>query len=97
MKEFLALFILAVVVEGLVTWTKEIVKNNKVQWPVIVALIFGELFAFNYQVDLIAMAGVTGLYPIVGIIATGVFLSRGAGYINELVSKLLEYKKTPQA
>lgn len=91
MKLF-GLIALAIVVEGLVDWTKEVVKNNKFQWPVIVALIFGEAFAFNYQVDLIAIAGVTGMYPIIGILATGVFLSRGAAYINEIISKLMSYK-----
>ncbi len=93
MDSIILLFVLAVVVEALVTWLKELFKNGKMQWQVLVALTIGELFAFNYQVDLLAIFGAGGVVPYVGILATGVFLSRGAGYINELVSKLKDITK----
>lgn len=93
MDNIILLFVLSVVVEALVTWLKELFKNGKMQWQVLVALTIGELFAFNYQVDLLAIFGAGGAVPYVGILATGVFLSRGAGYINELVSKLKDITK----
>jgi len=88
-----ALIFCAVVMEGIITYTKTFFVDNKPQWQMLVGIALGVLVAVAYRLDLFALAGMTpsvrGLSWL-GCALTGVLLSRGSNYIFDLVKLIGE-------
>lgn len=76
-------------VEGTITHLfGESTEENQKQWLRYVALAFGVVVSFAYQIDILADLGVTATAPWVGYITTGLIIGRGSNYVNDFVSKL---------
>lgn len=88
MENFLAIFVLAIVVEGVVTYVREWFVDGKVHWQQILTMFLGVFVSLAYNLDLIKLVGVTAVIPYVGCVLTGILISRGSNYIFDLVSKL---------
>lgn len=95
--ELFGLVAIAVVVESVVSIIKGLVVDKKIQWQIVLTIVIGELFAFAYNLDLISLAGLNSTIPLVGVITTGLFLSRGSNYIYDLYKKLIEWKNKDTA
>lgn len=93
MSQFFALLFAAVVIEGLISYIKLFVVNGKFQWQNIVAIALGILISFTYQIDLFAIVGLKSEIKYVGIILTGILVSRGSNYIFDLIKWISEFKK----
>lgn len=87
---FFAIVFLAIIVEGIITYTREIVVNKKLQWQVFVAICLGVLVSIAYNVDLLALAGLVSTIPFLGCVLTGILISRGSNYIFDLVKLIGE-------
>lgn len=83
--EFAALFIIAITIEGLISLAKEIVVDKKVDWKKLAAIGIGIFLAIVANKDLYAMVGVTFTIPYVGLILTGIAISRGSNYLADLL------------
>lgn len=83
--EFAALFIIAITIEGLISLAKEIVVDKKVDWRKIVAIVIAVFLAIAANKDLYAMVGVTFTIPYVGLVLTGIAISRGSNYLADLL------------
>ena len=92
--EFLSLILMAIIVEGLITYVKEMIVDGKLQWQMLVSLAIGMLCAVMYGIDLFEMLGMHPLVPYVGCVLTGILLSSGSNYIFDLVKKLQGAGKT---
>ena len=57
------------------------------------ALAVGVLIAFGSGLDLPAMVGIPMSIPYLGIILTGVLISRGAGFVHDLLTYLKSLKE----
>lgn len=81
------IFFLAFFVEGLVEYL--FAKDNGSQ-PTLkyIALALGVGLAIAYNVDLLALLGMTSIVPLVGNIVSGIIIGRGSNYVNDVVSKL---------
>ena len=90
--EFFGLVFLAVIVEGLIAYVKMAVVDRAVQWPVVVSIVLGVLVAVVYDCDLFAVFGLSTTIPFVGNVLTGVLLSRGANYANDLLKTLVSLR-----
>ena len=93
MTGVLLILALAVTVEAVVEYVKSIIKmvtdkDVKTLITQLAALAVSILLCFAAGADLYAALGLTFGVPGVGIVLTGIFGSRGANYVSDLVSKL---------
>lgn len=92
MEMFFAIILMAVVVEGIVTYLKEWFVNKTAVWQQIIAVILGVLVAVCYEADLFTLFGMTGNIPYLGCVLTGMLIARGSNYIFDLIKQIQGYK-----
>ena len=80
--KFIGLILAAVVVEGIVSYIKMIYEDGKFEWKIILAMALGILVAFAYQVDIFDIFELKSTIPYVGMVLTGILISRGSNYIR---------------
>lgn len=83
----------AVVIEGIVSYITTIVKDKKIEWKIILAIALGCLISFNLRLDVFDLIGLNEVSSTVGIVLTGILISRGSNYVFELYDKLTDWKK----
>ena len=95
--DWYSLIFAAIVIEGLITYGKTLVVDHKIQWPVVASMGLGILCAVVFGIDLFAMAGIEATVPYVGMVLTGVLMSRGSNYLFDLFKVLTNIAngKTP--
>ena len=75
-------------------WEKDATKKfGKFHPDKIGALAVGILIAFGSGLDLPAMVGIPMSIPYLGIILTGILISRGAGFVHDLLTYLKSLKE----
>lgn len=92
MAQFFGLALMAIVIEGVITYIKEIFVNKNVMWQQVLGIVLGIVVAVGYNADLFALFGLTSTIPLLGCVLTGVLLSRGSNYIFDLVKQLQGYQ-----
>lgn len=92
MAQFFGLALMAIVIEGVITYIKEIFVNKNVMWQQVLGIVLGIVVAIGYNADLFALFGLTSAIPLLGCVLTGVLLSRGSNYIFDLVKQLQGYQ-----
>ena len=88
--EAIVLFLtLAVTVEGLVEYVKNIIEGERRAAVIqLCALIVAVALCVLAGADIYASLGVTFSVPYVGCVLTGIFASRGANYASDILGKL---------
>lgn len=85
--ELTSLIVIAILVEAI--W-----ENIKTVWEDgininrIGALVLAILISILAKVDVFAMVGITLAFPVVAYVLTGIVVSRGANFVNDLFGKL---------
>jgi len=75
-------------------WEKDTTKKlGKFHPDKIGALAVGILIAFGSGLDLTAMLGIPMSIPYLGVILTGILISRGAGFVHDLLTYLKSLKE----
>lgn len=92
MEKFLSILFLAIIVEGIVTYVTTIYTEHRLHWQSIVACAFGVLVSVTYAIDLFELVGMTSHIPFVGMVLTGILISRGSNYMFDLIGKLTNAK-----
>lgn len=85
----------AIIIEALITYFNSFILNGKFQWQMLISLLVGVGFALSFNVDIFALFGVISNVPYVGVILTGVLISRGSNYTFDLINKLTAAKTPP--
>lgn len=85
---FFGLIAAAIIIEGIVTYIKTFFKGGKFQWQQATGIALGVMVAVAYQLDLLALVGMTTQIPYLGCVLTGVLLSRGSNYLFDLVNMI---------
>ena len=76
----------AIVIEAIIEYLNAVLfKKFSPQY--ILSIVFGAAFSVLYGLDLLAILGLETSVPYVGMILTGILLSRGSNYITHLVKK----------
>lgn len=75
---------LAIITEGIVEYLGAPIPSAYKPYA---AAVLGILVCVAYNADVLALLGQPSV-PYVGAVLTGVMVSRGASYVNDLVSKL---------
>lgn len=83
-----ALIFVAIVIEGLITYAKTLFVDRKFQWQIFTAMVIGVVCALAFNIDLFALGGITSTVPYIGMVLTGILLSRGSNYVFDLIGKL---------
>ena len=92
MNELAGFLASAVIVEGLVSYASTIYSNGKVHWKMIGAIVIGIVVAFNLNLDFFALVGLKESTPIIGVVLTGILISRGSNYVADLYNGLTSGK-----
>jgi hypothetical protein len=103
MSQFISIILMAIIVEGLITYAKTFIVSGKFQWQMLVGIILGITVTLAYNIDIFALLGIISRVPYVGSVLTGIIISRGSNYIFDLIKalqsagKVFEQKTEPDA
>ena len=86
--DFMPVILMAVVVEGLITYLQQIVRHHKLCWQMLLSIGIGVFCAVSYRIDLFRLFGLNSDIPYVGSILTGVLISRGSNYLFDLIKQI---------
>lgn len=82
------IIIIALLVESVVETLQLIWKPEKINREIIFAILVGIILAFVVEADIIQILGFEKSIPYVGIILTGILLSRGSNWIHDIIKKI---------
>ena len=88
MNELLILVTMGILVEAVVEVIKSIYDNGKLNKVILLSILVGILFAFTLQVDIFQLLGIEVHIDYVGIVATGMIISRGSNFVHDIISQL---------
>lgn len=89
MEPFIAAFVLAVLIEGTITYILGESSNNATApWMRYIALTLGVVTAWAYNLDLLAVLGLVSVNPLIGYVTTGLIIGRGSNYVNDFISRI---------
>lgn len=86
--EFAQLVIVAILVEAIWENIKMVYQSGKVSISMIGSLVISILLCILASIDIFPIVGLTISVPIVGSVLTGIIVSRGANFVNDLFTKL---------
>lgn len=86
--EFAQLIIVAILVEAVWENCKMIWQKGKFSINMLGALLVSILVCVLTKADIFPMVGLNITIPFIGSILTGIVVSRGSNFVNELFSKL---------
>lgn len=84
----LSLIIIALIGEAVWETLKMTWQQGKVSIDRVGALIIGLLLALGTGLDLMTMIGVPMKVPYIGMILTGLLISRGANFVHDTMSSI---------
>lgn len=70
-------------------------QEGKVSIDRIGALAISILLAYATNIDIFALMGIGLSIPLIGVILTGVLISRGTNFVHDLITKLTQDKINP--
>lgn len=93
MQTILLAIVMAVTVEALIEYVKQIAKalsSGEVKAAVtqVVSILLGVLLCLAVGADVYGALGVAFAVPWVGTVLTGIFASRGSNYLSDLAKRL---------
>jgi len=91
--EYSQLIIIAILVEAIWENLRMIWDEGKFSVNKIGSLVLAMLICVLTSIDIFPIIGIPIIVPYVGSILTGIIISRGANFVNDLFSKLTNNKK----
>lgn len=97
MQGIVLIITMAIIVEALIEYAKSIGKaiagvNWKTASAQLAAIVVAICLCFASGADLFAAIGIEFVWSWVGVVLTGVIISRGANYVSDFISKLQSNK-----
>lgn len=86
--EILLFVVAALMVESIWETSKLVWQNGKVSIDRIGAIVIGLLMSLGTGLDLLSVVGLNIRIPFVGMILTGLLISRGANFLHDLLKKV---------
>lgn len=88
MEKLIMLVVVAIIAESVWETLKMTWQDGKLCIDRIGALVVSMLIVFGTRLDILALLGIETVIPFLGIILTGVLISRGSNFIHDLLVKL---------
>ena len=89
--DFMQLIIVAILVEAIWENIKMVYQEGKLSVSRIGSLVISIIICVIANVDIFPVVGISMSIPFIGSILTGIVVSRGANFVNDLFSKLNLY------
>ena len=86
--DYAQLIIIAILVEAIWENLKMIWDKNKLNINMLGSLLLSMIICVLAQINIFEIVGINLIVPIVGSLLTGIIVSRGANFVNDLFSKL---------
>lgn len=86
--DFAQLIIIAILVEAIWENLKMIWDKNKLNFNMIGSLLLSMIICVLARVNIFEIVGINLIVPVIGSLMTGVIVSRGANFVNDLFKKL---------
>lgn len=86
--EYAQLIIIAILIEAIWENLKMIWKDKKVNINMIGVLVIAIVICLLTKIDIFPIVGISMIVPYVGSVFTGVIVSRGANFVNDLFNRL---------
>lgn len=91
--EYAQLIIVAILVEAIWENLKMLWENGKISVNRCGSLILAIVVCVLASIDIFPIVGIAIKIPYIGAILTGIIVSRGANFVNDLFSKLSNKKE----
>lgn len=88
MMDFAQLIIVAILVEAIWENIKMIWQDGKFNINMIGSLVISIIICILVNIDIFPIVGLSMPFSIIGEIFTGIIISRGANFVNDLFKKL---------
>lgn len=88
MMDFAQLILVAILVEAIWENIKMIYDKQKLNINMMGSLVLGIVVCLLAQIDIFPIVGLNMAVPFIGSIFTGIIVSRGANFVNDLFKKL---------
>ena len=93
MDIIIVVLMLAVVVEALIQYVKSFVAafstgDKKTAITQLAAVAIAVTLCFSTGADMFSALGIAFDWPTIGVVLTGIFLSRGSNYISDFIKKM---------
>lgn len=90
MIEITSFLFMAFFLEGFVNFIKQIVDADKtIKYTYILSLIFGVCLCIIFNLDLLTILGLNSTIPFAGNVVSGLIISRGSNYVNDIYNKFM--------
>ena len=86
--DYAQLIIIAILVEAIWENLKMIWDKNKLNINMLGSLLLSMIICVLAQINIFKIVGTELIVPIIGYLLTGIIVSRGANFVNDLFSKL---------
>lgn len=86
------MIMVAILIEGIVTYFNEFFVSGNMPWQMICSLVLGIIMSVSYKLDLPKYLGLKSLIPYIGSILTGILISRGSNYLFDILKVITNGK-----
>lgn len=86
--DYAQLIIIAILVEAVWENLKMIWDKNKLNINMLGSLLLSMIICVLAQINIFEIVGISLIVPVIGSLTTGIIVSRGANFVNDLFSKL---------
>ena len=86
--DFAQLIIIAILVEAIWENIKMIYDKQKFNINMLGSLLLSMIVCVLAEIDIFKIIGINLIVPVVGSLLTGIIVSRGANFVNDLFKKL---------
>lgn len=86
--DYSQLIIIAILVEAIWENLKMIWDKNKLNINMLGSLLLSMIICVLAQINIFTIVGIELIVPTIGYLLTGIIVSRGANFVNDLFSKL---------
>ena len=86
--QYTQLIIIAILVEAIWENLKMIWDKNKLNINMLGSLLLSMIICVLAQINIFEIVGINLIVPVIGSLMTGIIVSRGANFVNDLFSRL---------
>lgn len=86
--DFAQLIVVAILVEAVWENIKITYDKKKFNISMIGSLVLGIIICVVFKIDIFPIVGLNAIIPFVGSILTGIIVSRGSNFVNDLLKRL---------
>lgn len=92
MEKLLVIVMVALIAESVWETLKMTWQEGKVFIDRIGALVVALVLSIGVKLDILSLLGINTTIPLLGVILTGILISRGSNFIHDLLSKISNIK-----